>query len=375
MTPRRICLLANLAATHSVRWANHFCRKGYEVHVLSVGDGFGLLPRVHVHPLRDRLPFKLDYFREVGRMRELVANVRPALVHAHYASGYGTLGRMIGFHPYILSVWGSDIYEFPNLSPLHKCLLKWNLAAADYLCSTSRDMARETGKYTSKPVLITSFGVDCEVFQPRRAPNVEGREFVVGTVKSMEECYGIDGLIRAFKLLADRHREVPCKLVIVGGGALEDEYRRLAQSLGLGSRVHFTGRVTHDLVPDYLRSLSVFVALSRWESFGVAVLEASACGIPVVATRVGGLPEVVVDGETGILVPPGDDSAAAGALETLLLSPNLQERMGRAGRAWVEQRYQWDVTARVMEDIYERAVSGWRDCGNLLDGKLMSARG
>jgi L-malate glycosyltransferase len=358
MRPRRICLLANLAVPHSVRWANHFQRKGYEVHVFSDGEGQGVLEGIHVHRLREDLPFKLHYFREVRRVRNLIEKIRPSFVHAHYASGYGTLGRLIGFHPFIVSVWGSDIYEFPRRSPIHRWLLKRNLEAADYLCSTSRDMAREAEKYTSKPILITPFGVDCEIFSPRETPGSGERGFVVGTVRSMEKSYGIDCLLRAFKLLTDRHPNSPCRLVIVGGGTLEDEYKRLANGLELGGKVHFTGRVPQDRVPEYLRSFSVFVALSVWESFGVAVLEASACRIPVVVSNVGGLAEIVVDGKTGIVVPPNDEAAAAKPLEELMLSPSLQERMGRAGEAWVRDNYSWNQTAKVMEDLYERVVSG-----------------
>jgi glycosyltransferase involved in cell wall biosynthesis len=374
MTPRRICLLANLAAPHSVRWANHFHRKGYEVHVFSVGEGHGVLEGLHVHRLRERLPFKLDYFREVRRVREVVEGIRPALVHAHYASGYGTLGRLVGFRPYIVSVWGSDIYEFPRRSPVHRWLLRRNLEAADYLCSTSRDMAQETRKYTPKPILITPFGVDCELFSPTSTPRTKEGELVVGTIRSMEKSYGIDILLRAFKLLTDRHPDSPCKLLIVGGGTLEKEYKRLAQRLGLGARAHFAGPVPHDRVPEYLRSFSVFAALSIWESFGVAVLEASSCGIPVVVTNVGGLPEVVVDGETGIVVPPNDELAAANALERLLVTPSLRERMGKEGQNWVQRSYRWDETARVMEDLYERVISG--ESAGLrvpLDERLVSA--
>src|SRR6266487_725320 len=262
MKPRRICLLANLAAPHSVRWANHFYGKGYEVHVISVGEGQGVSEGVRVHRLQERLPFKLDYFREVRRVRELVARIQPSFVHAHYASGYGTLGRLIRFHPFIVSVWGSDIYEFPRRSAVHRWLLKRNLEAADYLCSTSRDMAREARKYTSKPILITPFGVDCELFSPANTPRSEDGEFVVGTVRSMEESYGIDILLRAFKLMTNQHPDSHCKLVIVGGGTREDEYKRLAQRLGLGARVRFAGRVPHERVPEYVRSFSVFAALS-----------------------------------------------------------------------------------------------------------------
>jgi glycosyltransferase involved in cell wall biosynthesis len=98
----------------------------------------------------------------------------------------------------------------------------------------------------------------------------------------------------------------------------------------------------------------VFAALSVTddESFGVAMIEASACARPVVSTRVGGVPEVVRDGETGILVPPRDIAAAAGALESLARSPELRHRMGRAGREFVVDTYDWNTTAERMRAIY-----------------------
>lgn len=350
-------MLANLAGSHSVCWVNHFRRRGYEVHVFSVGEAHAVLDGVQIHRMQERLPFKLDYFREVRRVRELVAKVRPAFVHAHYASGYGTLGRLIGFHPYIVSVWGSDVYEFPHRSPVHRWLLQRNLAAADYLCSTSEDMARETRKYTSKRILITPFGVDCNFFSPNKIPSAEMGEFVIGTVRSMDESYGIDTLLKAFKILVDRHPRSPCKLVIVGGGGREDEYKRLGQRLGLGTKVQFMGKVPHDRVPDYLRSFSVFAALSRRESFGVAVLEASACGIPVVVSNVGGLPEIVVDGQTALMVSPDDEIGAADCFEKLFISSQLRNSLGQAGQRWVRERFEWNRTARVMETLYAEVLS------------------
>lgn len=354
MTPRRICLLANLAGSHSVQWANHFRQKEYEVHVFSVGAGKGLLEGIRVYDLCENLPFKLDFFREARRVRKLVAGIKPSIVHAHYASGYGTLGRLIGFHPYIVSVWGSDVYEFPRRSPLHRWLLKRNLAAADYLCSTSRDMAREAQKYTSKPILITPFGVDCEVFSPTFRE--ETNEFVIGTVRSLEKSYGIDCLLKAFKLLMDRHPDWPSKLVIVGGGNLEHEYKQLARWLEIGERVCFVGKVPHSRVPDYIKSFSVFAALSNYESFGVAILEASSSCIPVVVSNVGGLTEVAADGVTGLFVPPNDEVAAADCFEKLFLSPSLRKRLGRAGRQRVMERYEWNQTARIMENLYEEVI-------------------
>jgi L-malate glycosyltransferase len=363
MAPRRICLLANLAGSLSVQWANHFHRKGYELHVFSFGEAQGVLEGIRIYRLRDELPFKLGYFSEVRRVRELVDGIRPSLIHAHYASGYGTLGRLLDFHPYIVSAWGSDIYEFPKKSPVHRWMLIRNLAAADYLCSTSRAMANELTKFTSKAVRITPFGVDCNMFSCATPSDNGETQFVVGTVRSLEKVHGIDCLLKAFALLMNKHPGWSCRLVIVGGGTMDQEYRRLARLLGLGDRVCFVGNVPHSLVAEYMRSFSVFAALSEQESFGVGILEASACGIPVVTSNVGGLPEVVVNEKTGLMVSPRDEVAAMQCLEKLYLSPRLRESLGRAGESWVREKYNWDDTASIMENLYEEVISTGNSSG------------
>ncbi|HNK69953.1 MAG TPA: glycosyltransferase, partial [Flavobacteriales bacterium] len=119
---------------------------------------------------------------------------------------------------------------------------------------------------------------------------------------------------------------------------------RKVQAMGLAANVDFIGRVPHARVPDELRKMDVFVALSTLdsESFGVAVIEASACGLPVVVSDAGGLPEVVRDGVTGHVVKRRDPVAAGECIGALLRDPVGSERMGRAGREHVRQVYEWD---------------------------------
>jgi glycosyltransferase involved in cell wall biosynthesis len=170
----------------------------------------------------------------------------------------------------------------------------------------------------------------------------------------LETGYGIDNLVQAFAILRRRRLPYGLRLLIVGEGPEHQPLERMAAALGVGSVTEFTGWVPHDRVPEYLRRLSIYVAPSvHEESFGVAVLEASACGVPVVVSRVGGMPEVVQDGQTGYLVPPGDPIALADALERLVTNPELRRTMGAAGRGFVLQRYAWDATARAVEDLYD----------------------
>jgi glycosyltransferase involved in cell wall biosynthesis len=124
-----------------------------------------------------------------------------------------------------------------------------------------------------------------------------------------------------------------------------------ARTAGLAERVRFLGPVPHEELPRLLAVSDVLVATSfASETFGIALVEAQACGVPVVASRFGGFPEVVRDGETGLLVPPQDPAALAAALRALLPDSGRRRRMGEAGRRWVAEQFHWErVAERVLE--------------------------
>jgi starch synthase len=116
------------------------------------------------------------------------------------------------------------------------------------------------------------------------------------------------------------------------------------------------GVVPHERMPAFMWGLDVFVNPSRAESFGVAALEAAASGVPVVASHVGGLPEVVADGETGLLVPPEDPAALAAALAGLIRDPSRRRALGRSARERAVALYDWQACARRMEQLYEETL-------------------
>ena len=151
--------------------------------------------------------------------------------------------------------------------------------------------------------------------------------------KALEPPYGIEYLLRAFALLPRRTRggRSFC-LVIAGDGSLRESLERLAKDLGVRNQVSFLGHIAHSQVPQLLNTFSVFCALSLSESFGVAILEASACQLPVVVTNIGGLPEVVRNNLTGFIIPAKDAQAAANAVGKLIDQGSLRRDFGDAGR-------------------------------------------
>lgn len=164
------------------------------------------------------------------------------------------------------------------------------------------------------------------------------------------------GLLRAFARVAERHPEA--RLVLAGDGPLRGEVEALAGSLGLGGRVLFLG-ARSDLA-EWMAGADLLVLSSRIEGVPGVVLEAAARGLPVVATAVGSVPDAVGDGTTGLLVPPGDPEALAGALERLLADGELRSRMGAAGREHVRKHFALDGIVTRFEELYRRLAGGAR---------------
>jgi glycosyltransferase involved in cell wall biosynthesis len=161
-------------------------------------------------------------------------------------------------------------------------------------------------------------------------------------------------LLRAAAIL--RERGVDVRVLLVGDGPTREELVRLEAELKLEDRVEFTGEVAHDEVKAMLERMDIFAIPSTWEGFGVAALEASAMELPVVGSRIHGLPDVVIEGETGFLVPPADPAPLADAIEKLAVDRGLRRRMGVAGRAFVEKEYRWQDNARLMEVLYDEMM-------------------
>lgn len=363
----RILLLSNPNSVHTIKWAKSLAENNINIIIFGLGDltvyDYKKYPNIKVIILNEKITrdegafSKLRYLKALPKIKNIIKEFKPDIVHAHYASSYGLLGALSGFAPFILSVWGSDVFTFPDKSFLHKLILEYNLKKADKILSTSHVMAKETKLYTSKDVEVTPFGIDMEQFKPMETESLFDKEdIVIGTVKTLEEKYGIEYLIKAFKVVSDKYQKLPLKLLIVGGGSLEKELKQLTKDLNIENKTIFTGKVPFEDVPRYHNMLSVSVSVSNSESFGVAIIEASACAKPVVVSNVGGLPEVVEDGITGFVVPPRDEKETAKAIEKLILDEELRTIVGNRGRERVKKLYNWNVNVAQMIGIYKGLI-------------------
>ena len=181
---------------------------------------------------------------------------------------------------------------------------------------------------------------------------IRGRTPTVAVVGRLTTEKGQDVLIRALARLGGRRAPV---LLIIGGGPEEAALREMCRSLGVEERVRFLGVRTD--VPVLLRGADIVVLPSRYESGGLALMEAMASGLPVIASDVGGVPDLIRDGEEGLLVPPGDPEPLADAIHRVIYNPRLAGRLAAAGRAKVRRDHTIDRTATILQGLYAKLLT------------------
>lgn len=368
----KIVLLGDPSSAHIIKWANGIHSKGVDVLVYGISAAdysqydSGIDIEVFKIPEYVRLKsdgnlLKAVYLLSVPSLRKTIKKYNCDILHGQSASSYGLIGALSGFHPYIISVWGNDVYIFPHKHKIFKKILEYSLKKADVITSSSKTMAKYSKRFTDKEILVTHGGIMLDKFKPMRRENsiYDESDFVIGTVKMMEPKYGSEDILDAFYIVKKKYPEKPLKLLMVGRGSMIDYLKEKSTILGISESVQFTGKVPFDQVPKYHNMLDVYLAPSTddSESFGVGILEAAACGKPVIVSNIGGLPEVVIDNYTGFMIQPKSPAVLAEKIEKLLLDDSLRKQFGVNGRKFVEEKYDYDKILDYILSIYENAIA------------------
>ncbi|RMF57698.1 MAG: glycosyltransferase family 1 protein [Bacteroidetes bacterium] len=267
---------------------------------------------------------------------------------------------------------GRELLFNPLPAPLagaYHRLRRLALTRADHLFPVSRytsDLLADAGIPPERRTVVHN-GTDPDRFAPQdpmplRARLALGDRPTLLTISRLVPRKGLDTVLQALPRVAEA---VPQVVYLIGGtGPDRPRLERLAHELGVASHVRFCGRIPDDDLPTYYSAADVFVMPSRLdpphvEGFGIVFLEANACGTPVVGAHTGGIPDAIVDGETGLLVPPDDPAALARALTGLLLNPPLARRMGLNGRRRVVTAFTWDHAADRLYEAIRQDLRGF----------------
>jgi len=348
---RILYVLSSPDSPHAERWVGAAIAAGHEVRAVATNAGADphrvVTARVDIGvPWPER---GLRWVQFVRRCRDEILDFSPDLVHVHFLTPTPTV---LGFtdHPrVIVTAWGTDVVG--PLGMVGEWSRRRGLRVATVVTAASRALAYACRAHlpVEARVEVIPFGVDVEAFRPRDEA-VANEALHVGCVKSLAPIYGQDVLLDA---MARVREAIPgARLTLIGDGPSRPALEAQARALGLGDAVTFAGAVPPRELPDRLVALDAFAMPSRFESFGVAALEAAACGLPVVASDAGGVSDVVQHDRTGFLVRPGDADELARRL-VALGDPALRRTMGEAGRRFVARDFAWTDCVDRMHALYE----------------------
>jgi len=339
--------------------------QGCHVDLCSLTPGGDLHPAfaasgVNTIFLRKVLP-RMDLTRAI-RLATLIKRLGPDIVHAFMftANLYTAMAKVLLPFPLIVSERNAE----PQKPLIQRFLEPFVFGRADCVICNSvagAKLLEQRGLGKRNELVVVPNGIDTSRFANlpspeavRRSLGLDGRVALVGIFGTL------DGIrkdhatfLHAFKALQNCG-DSPIRGLCVGGGSQFSATRDLARRLGLEDRVIFTG--SRSDVPELMAATDVVVSSSRWEGMPNVIMEAMAAEKPVVATAVGGTPELVVDGKTGFLVEPGDADSMAGRIAELLADPELAARMGRAGKIRIETDFTIDSMVSRTAAVYEKVL-------------------
>ncbi|MET0151490.1 MAG: glycosyltransferase family 4 protein [Candidatus Binatia bacterium] len=315
-------------------------------------------PTVPGRPVKSLAGFAVLLPATVGRLMRLLATRSIDVVNVHFPDEsfvYLAICRQLrgARLPLVTSIHGADLFPDGRERPSYSPSIRAILASSDAIVAPSRSFLEDTRAifphHAQKLVCIHN-GIRVEELAAATAPTRLGRYLV--SVAMHVEKKGLDTLIRAFARVAVADSGL--KLRLAGDGPLGPMLADLADELGLSDRVEFLGRQSQAQVASLLKGAEIFVLPSRAEPFGVSLLEAAACRKPIVASAVGGIPEIIADGVGGLLVPPDDVDALSAAMLRLIERPEIGKAFGESAYQTVSTRF----TGQAMGARYESLLSG-----------------
>lgn len=366
----RICYLANASSIHTHKWVRYFVEKGHEIHVISFEKG--QIEGITVHILKLPVLVKSATFplklASIFRMKALIRNIKPDILHAHYVTNYGLFGALCNYKPFVLTALGSDILSVQTESPLIrgiKTLIKtYVVKKADVVTVDSRSLMKEIIKFGAplEKVKIISHGVSLNEFNPNKKSSLFKKNLkippesqVVTSTRNLEKVYDVETVIKAIPNVIKVKPNV--HFLVIGEGTQKKYLQKIANSLNVQKYVTFVGKIPNEEVAKFLANSNIYVSTSLSDSTSVSLLEAMAAQLPAVVTDIEGNREWIKNGENGFVIPKSNPELLAEKIGLLLDDEKTAEKFGACNRKIVEEKANYNKEMAKVEKIYEQITA------------------
>ncbi|MBN1922877.1 MAG: glycosyltransferase family 4 protein [Anaerolineae bacterium] len=362
----KLCYLANPNSIHTQRWLRYFLEQGYDVHLISTsGVELSQLTGIKLHKMESPIHIqKIGVLGLAYRLRQLLKHIQPDILHAHQVSTYGWLGALSGYHPLIITAWGSDLLRKPQQSLMYRLLTGYALRRADYVTCVSEDLAQKARAFRmpETKIEVAPWGVDTSIFHPvsseRKTQVREKLGLVPGplvlSLRPIRPIYNPLDIAEAIPLIL---KQIPETQFVIRTYACDSKLLARFQSIIERSQaekaVHYIGELPDDrAIAELYQSADIAVSVPDSDGTPLSVLEALACGNALVVSNLPSLHEWVQDEKEALLVETGDVPTLASAITRLLRDQSLRWQLTQNALDMIARRADGRVWMKRAEGIY-----------------------
>ena len=366
----RLCYLSNPNSIHTQRWVRYFAEQGNEVHLISTLETPSYnLEGVQLYQLTS--PIRVKKVRVLGlayRLRELLSKIQPDILHAHQISTYGWLGALSGYHPFIITVWGSDLLRKPQQSLIYRFLTGYALRKADYVTCVSENLAQKARAFriSEHKLEVAPWGVDTSIFHPvsdeKQAQLREKLGFssdpLVLSLRPVRPVYNPLTVAKAIPLIL---QQVPQAKFIIRTYAYDrplfDRFQAIVRQNEAEKAIRYVGNLPHDeAIAELYQVADVALSVPFSDGTPLSVLEALACGNALVLSDLPSLHEWVREKKEALFVSTEDVQSLADAVIRLLLDEPLRRRLKENALGMIQKRADSQVWMNRAANIYEELL-------------------
>ena len=368
----RLCYISDPNSIHTRRWVSWFAQQGHSICLVAdiplrepwAGIEVVDLSKFFYAPI---IRFPVWAFR----LRQILHRWKPDILHAHRVNSAGWLGVSSGFHPYVVTPWGSDVFIQPERSRVARRLARYTLARADLITTNSQSMSQQVIRLGGRADTINrvQFGVEMDVFNPNASTNLERIDLrrrlslpvdalLVLSPRAIRPLYNIDIILQSIPLVRQSFPEAVFLFTDYNRDPVyKERLDSLTHDLGLEGCIRWLPATTNRAeMAELYRMSAVVISVPISDGTPVSVLEAMACGKPVICSDLSSLREIITSGVNGWLVPVGQVIPLANAINQILGQPELARDLGRNANQVVGESFNYQLEMKRMESIYARLV-------------------
>jgi len=367
---KKILYIADSTSIHSQRWINYFLTQGYRIYIITIGKKRQILDGVtHVANFHQFYYNSPTFITNLLKTRRIIRKIKPDILHAHFIHQYGWLGALSQFHPFILTIWGTDILKLPHASrgKFGKLLTQYTLKKADALTATSEAAKKEAISLGSdiRKMDVIFWGIDSNQFKPDIDTRHIGEHLsidksapVILSNRNYAPLYNNDIVIRA---MAEVLKHYPDAVLILqnAGGRIkgENELKEIAIKEGIEDSVRFLPQYDHNDLPPLYALGDIYVSVPSWDAGPVSLKEAMAAYCTPVISNLPGPMEWVTHRQNGMVVPVRDKYKLTDAICELLENRDMRKQFNEHNRSLIIEKAEHSVQMAKAEEIYKRVLN------------------